>query len=118
MAKLKKAAKRPPVALKSKVTPTSVVGRKSVDKVVVSPNKVSTVAVITAEEQRKSQILISYFKDIDYDTLEGDMDVMNELQIIVNRRGDDEASAAIGRVIELLETLQDTGETCGFNSGK
>ena len=81
------------------------------------PEKVNVVHT-ESEKARKTQIMRSFFDGIDFDTLEGDLEEMNELQMIVNRRGDDDASAAIGRVIELLETLQDTGETCGFNSGK
>lgn len=79
---------------------------------------VRSTPTVSSDEGRRTQILRSFFQSIDFDTLEADVEAMNELQMIVNRRGDDEASGAVGRVIELLEALQDTGETCGFNSGK
>lgn len=100
------------------------VDRENVDRLVMLTNggtpKPEKVTVVHAESEkaRKTQIMRSFFEGIDFDTLEGDLEQMNELQMIVNRRGDDDASGAVGRVIELLEALQDTGETCGFNSGK
>ena len=72
----------------------------------------------TSANDRKMQILRSFFAGIDFDVLEEDVTQLQELQMIVNRRGDDDASAAVDRVIKLLETLQDTGETCGLNSTK
>lgn len=100
------------------------VDRENVDRLVALTNagscKPERVPVVHTESEkaRKTQILRSFFEGIDFDALEADLETMNELQIIVNRKGDDEASAAVGRVIELLEALQDTGETCGLNSGK
>lgn len=98
------------------------VDRENVDRLVRitngAPDKPEKVNVIHVESERtrKIQIMRSFFEGIDFDTLEGDLEQMNELQMIVNRRGDDDASGAVGRVIELLEALQDTGETCGLNS--
>lgn len=68
-------------------------------------------------EGRKMQILRSFFEGIDFEQLEGDVEVMQEIQILTNRRGDDNASEAVGRVTALLESLLDTGETCGFKPG-
>ena len=69
-----------------------------------------------SETDRKNQIMRSFFGGVKFDQLEEDVEQMRELHTIVNRRGDDDASGAVGRVVELLESLLDTGETCGFNA--
>lgn len=71
---------------------------------------------VHSSAERKVQILRSFFQKVDFEQLEEDVETLQELQMMINRRGDDNASDAVGRVIELLETLQDTGETCGFSS--
>lgn len=69
--------------------------------------------VPSAVTNRHRQLLESLLKRIDWDTLDRDVETLQDLlQLLINRRNEDEASAALNRVIELLEELVDTAESC------
>lgn len=72
-------------------------------------------APATSESDRKMQSMKAFFSEVKFDLLEEDIEALQEFQMVINRRGDDNTSKALGRVVELLEALQDTGETCGFS---
>lgn len=67
-------------------------------------------------EAPAAQIRRTFFDDLDLPQLEEDLEVMQEIQLLTSRRGDDSASAAVDRVVSLLESLLDTGETCKVSS--
>lgn len=71
-------------------------------------------APVASAKEREAQLLRSFFEDIDFDQLESDVETMQEIQVLTSRRGDDETSATVDRVVKLLEILLDTGETCGL----
>jgi hypothetical protein len=73
-------------------------------------------APAASPEARRAQIRRTFFDDLDLPQLEEDLEVMQEVQLLTSRRGDDYASAAVDRVVNLLESLLDTGETCKVSS--
>ena len=70
--------------------------------------------VVKSPVERKAVMLRQFIEQIDWDQAEADIETLQELQMIINRRNQDETSGALGRVIELLENLTDTAESCGL----
>lgn len=67
-----------------------------------------------SEEFSSLKRLLRFAQQIDWDTLETDLELIREHQIVLNRRNSDETSEAVGRVADLLDDLIDTGESCGL----
>ena len=55
-----------------------------------------------------------FLKGLDWDSLENDLNVLQDLQAILNRRNEDATSEALSRVVELFEDITDTAESCGL----
>lgn len=67
-------------------------------------------------ESRAVQIMRSFLQDVNWDMLEEDLEHLRELHIVVSRRTEDETSLALGRVVETLEDMVDTAESCNLKS--
>ena len=69
---------------------------------------------LPAPEDRGQAILRKFIGELDWDQVDGDLSLLQELQTILARRNEDETSSALGRVVELLENMVDTAESCGL----
>lgn len=69
---------------------------------------------VKGPDERNALMLRQFVEQLDWDQIDADVELLQEMQMIINRRNQDETSVALGRVIELLENLTDTAESCGL----
>lgn len=63
---------------------------------------------------RSKEVMQQFLRDIDWIQLDDDITVLQEFHTIISRQNDESVIEALGRVIELLEDMVDTGESCRF----
>ena len=69
---------------------------------------------VLGPKDREVAIMRDFLKGLDWDSLENDLNVLQDLQAILNRRNEDATSEALSRVVELFEDITDTAESCGL----
>jgi len=66
------------------------------------------------DKDRLKQNIEKFFGEINWEFLESKLDSLDEVRDRFILQGEDSLADSVEEIIKLIETLQDTAETCGY----